>query len=731
MKQKAIMEDSSAVLGSIDIFSRLQKADLQALSAKMEQRSFKAGQSMFREGESGEELFVVASGLISVSVRSHDAEDIELSRVGRGAFFGEMAILERASRSATCTALEATECLVLKAGDFEALLIERPGAGVNVLESMLGIAAGRLLKTGSFLSQMVQWGDDARKRAVTDAATGLFNRRYLEDSFEGMVSRAKHDHAQLSYAMFDLDRFGKLNATYGTAFCDRIILEIADTFRKVFAEDDILVRYGGDEFCFIIPGPESEARQKCGNVCASLRELVFPEHPELRISCSIGIAHYPGVASTTEELKEKADKALYMAKEAGRDRAISWQRVELDAPKRDITSIAKKNRVVANIRQALEERDSFLIIGHKDPDEDCVSSMVAFALLANKFNKKSAIFLGPTVQDHFAYLLNICRYNEIEIVQEGRLPACSALVLVDTPKPEMIEQRERFEALCSDVSVLKIELDHHLGADSRYYGDAEYRLVYEASSTCETIGFLALKLENDNALMSKYQIAELLSRNLVLAILSGMIGDSQMGRYLKTRRESWFYRRFSALFEKMLESKTRSGSGNFSNKEQVFEAMAALSDDEDACFRYMSKNTTTVGRVRYAVLDPESSRHLFATFGNDTAITVSKALVDSFAESSGFLGLIGYYDDPVASPFVQFRLRRSQHFNTLDLREALSRLQMTNGGGHPGAVGFRIERSALTDIEAAAKAFATTLESLIAESLASAPEKAGAEKNGN
>jgi diguanylate cyclase (GGDEF)-like protein len=710
-------DPAGSVLAGIDIFSGLSEAELGALSAKMSRRGYRPGEPIFREGESGGELFVVASGLVSVSVSSKDAEDIELTRVGRGAFFGEMAILERAPRSATCVAIEETECLVLEAADFEALLVEEPGAAVGVLERMLGIAAGRLLKTGSFLSQMVQWGDAARKRAITDSATGLFNRRYLEDSFESILARAKREQTGFSFAMFDLDRFGKLNAAYGAEFCDRLVVSVSEAIRGAFGEDDILVRYGGDEFCFLILDSPQAALRKCESVCSALRALAFAEHPELGISCSIGIAHFPAAGASGEELKEKADKALYQAKEAGRDRAVAWPGGgAAPARKADIPSVAGKNRVGANVARALEEGDSFLIIGHKDPDEDCVSSMVAFALLANKLNKKAAIVLGSSVQDNFAYLINICRYNSIEILQD-RAPrsAPSALVLVDTPKPEMIDRGELYEGMRSDPSVLKIELDHHLEADSAYFGDPDYRLVYEASSTCEIIGRLALKMSDDARLKDKYQIDELLSRNLVLAILSGMIGDSQMGRYLKTPRERRFYARYSSLFERMLERKTRSGSENYSSKEQVFSALAALSSDEDACFRFMSKDAQALGSVSYSALDAEASRFLFSTYGNDTAVVVSKALVDALAEKGGCLGLVGYYDDPSVSPFAQFRLRRSQAFTALDLRDALVRLGVKNGGGHPGAVGFRIEREAVPDIAEAIREFARILDSMVEE----------------
>lgn len=722
MKDGTTKAAKAALLADIDIFSSLDETDLQVISSRMQRRSFKSGTPVFRESEEGEELFVIADGLVSVSIRSQDNEEIELSRVGRGGFFGEMSLLERAPRSATCTAVEPTECLVLAAGDFDTLLAEYPSVAMGVLKRMLEIAAGRLLKTGAFLSQMVQWGDSARKRAVTDAATGLFNRRYLEDSFESIVARAKREGTELSFAMFDLDRFGKLNAAYGAEFCDRIILDVAAAFRRVFGEEDILVRYGGDEFCFVILRPAEEAKKKCEEVCAAIRAIEFTEQPALRISCSIGLASFPGSASGTEQLKERADKALYAAKEAGRDRAVAWKRPE-EEPKRTITSIKEKNRIMANVAAALDERDSFLIIGHKDPDEDCVASMVAFALLAVKMNKKATVAFGGSVQDNFEYLLNICRYNSIDIVGDGPLPVCSTLVLVDTPKPSMIDRFERYEALKDDSSILKIELDHHLEADSRYYGDSDYRLVYEASSTCEIIGFLAIKLGKNEALMTKYQISDLMSRNLVLAILTGMIGDSRMGRYLKTHRERWFYARFSALFERLLECKTHTGSTNFSNKEQVFEALAALSHDEEACFRFITGQTEEIGRIRFAVLDADASHELFSKYGNDTAVAVSRAVVDRLAEESGFLGFVGYYDDPGLSNFVQFRLRRSQAFTTLDLREAIARMGITNGGGHPGAVGFRFERDAMTDIVASARGYAKVLDGMLDDSAVAPKEE--------
>lgn len=405
------------------------------------------------------------------------------------------------------------------------------------------------------------------------------------------------------------------------------------------------------------------------------------------------------------------------------EKSAKWERMDKRHEtqsrriKADIKSIRQKAIIARAIVNAVETKGNFLIIGHVSPDEDCVSSMVAFALLVRKFGKRASIMLGASAGDHFEYLLRICTFNEIQVAREDLVPDCDALVLVDTPKPSMIDRQWLFDDLRNDPRVLKIELDHHLGADSEYFTDVEFSLVFEASSTCETIGYLALKMNEDRDLLTRWQVDELLSRNLVLAILSGMIADSQMGRFLKTERERWFYRRFSALFETMLASKTRIGSGNFSSKEQVFEALLALSREEDSCYRELASRVSRGDLLHYAVLDSERSRNLFARYGNDTVITVSKALVDHLAAESGYLGLVAYYDDPSVSQWVQFRLRRSQSFAGIDLRDSLARLGVQNGGGHPGAVGFRIGREDVADMDEKAREYALILEEMVARAM--------------
>lgn len=318
-------DTNNTILKNISIFSDICGDDLNKISAEMKRRELAKGELIFREGDPGDELYVVVKGGVSIYIIDKEGKEVVLSEIMAGSFFGEMSIIEQAPRSANCRVIEDSIFLVMHADDFMHITRTMPECAVNIMNKMLSITVKRLMNVGAFVTQMVQWGAESRKRAITDPATGLFNRRYLEESFVGLVNRANAEGSRLSFVMFDMDRFGSLNTKYGQEFCDGLIVTSANVFREVFSRDDILVRYGGDEFIFIFPGTDHEtAQKKCDALCLAIRELRFPEHEDLRLSCSMGFATLPDNAGTADELKDRSDKALYKAKEEGRDRAIGF-----------------------------------------------------------------------------------------------------------------------------------------------------------------------------------------------------------------------------------------------------------------------------------------------------------------------------------------------------------------------------------------------------------------------
>jgi nanoRNase/pAp phosphatase (c-di-AMP/oligoRNAs hydrolase) len=400
--------------------------------------------------------------------------------------------------------------------------------------------------------------------------------------------------------------------------------------------------------------------------------------------------------------------------------------------KTEIKTIAEKNRIVNRIGDAIVERDSFLLLGHKDPDTDCVASLVAFALLLSKFHKEVTIYLAAPVMAQFSYLLAICKYNGIGVVY-GALPGVSSfssVVVLDTPKPEMIAMNDEIAAHMKDPKIRTIEIDHHLAADAWYAGDDGYCLVAGASSTCELIGYCLLKLAKQKDRFAKI---DFFTRNLALAILTGIVGDSQMGKYLKTRREQFYYRIFTEIFDNLLGEKTLKGSKNLSSMEAVFDVIQNFSVQEKRCFEGIMALKNTRRPVHYICLDRPTSAELFKNYGTELIVNVSKAAADTLAEDCGTLGMVAYYDDPSLSDYVQFRLRRSARFLDADLRTILSGLKIENGGGHPGAVGFRIKKEEVKNIKTYTARIVAGIEELAGIGPAASPgpaAKAGPGGNG-
>jgi single-stranded DNA-specific DHH superfamily exonuclease len=171
-----------------------------------------------------------------------------------------------------------------------------------------------------------------------------------------------------------------------------------------------------------------------------------------------------------------------------------------------------------------------------------------------------------------------------------------------------------------------------------------------------------------------------------------------MGLYLKTEREKRFYEIFSAMFNEMLAQKTTRRT-NFSDMKQVFREIQTLSKDEEKCFNYFIERKRFSDKIGYVVLEEEDTAGLFKVFDNQTIVSVARAVADILAEESKWLGLVGYYDPPEESDLIQFRLRRSGVFKKLDLRTVLKMFSIRNGGGHEGAIGFRIPKSEVDDLE--------------------------------
>jgi diguanylate cyclase (GGDEF)-like protein len=166
---------------------------------------------------------------------------------------------------------------------------------------------------------------EQRRLAITDSLTGVHTRRFLEAQLLAEVTRAQRDGGAVALCIIDVDRFKTVNDSFGHPAGDRALVEIARRLRLGSRSADLLVRYGGEEFALLMPGARADQLVPVAErLRAEVARTPVPLAPDtcVALTVSIGAAGYPQHGRSPAELIEAADRALYTAKENGRDRIV-------------------------------------------------------------------------------------------------------------------------------------------------------------------------------------------------------------------------------------------------------------------------------------------------------------------------------------------------------------------------------------------------------------------------
>lgn len=173
----------------------------------------------------------------------------------------------------------------------------------------------QLIKIGLLQSQL-------REQAIRDALTNLFNRRYLDETLERELARAKREGYPLCIVMMDIDHFKDVNDNYGHEAGDTVLKKLSDMVTTQSRQGDFVCRYGGEEFVLVMPNISIDvATERANSLLRSISSLFVPfGRFNLNITVSMGVAWFPAHGETGMDLLRAADKALYKAKGAGRNR---------------------------------------------------------------------------------------------------------------------------------------------------------------------------------------------------------------------------------------------------------------------------------------------------------------------------------------------------------------------------------------------------------------------------
>ncbi len=161
-----------------------------------------------------------------------------------------------------------------------------------------------------------------RQLSITDEYTGLYNARYLYEFLDRIISESAHDNTDAAAVFIDIDNFKKVVDEYGHLMGSLILKEIGETILGCLSEDDILAKYGGDEYVIILPGQGKEsARKVIERIRQEIRStdyLTSTDRP-VKVTASFGIATFPDDARTAKGLLLAADRQMYRVKNTTKD----------------------------------------------------------------------------------------------------------------------------------------------------------------------------------------------------------------------------------------------------------------------------------------------------------------------------------------------------------------------------------------------------------------------------
>ena len=326
MSEKNLLIEKIQLLRNVSLFSKLREAELEIVASYSDYYAFKQGDTIFSEGSNAEGLYIIKKGKVLVSKEKTNKGSIDLARYISNDSFGELSLLTSKSRTATATAEKDTILLIfpMEGVSFTDILEKHPYISARILHKFLAIIAGRIRNTNNLISEKTPWIRDLRRQLFSDKLTGLWNRTFIEQDFASLLPQYGES---TSLIMIKPDNFKEINDNYGHDAGDKVLRLLAIFLQSILRDEDIGVRYRGDEFAAVLPDTDTdEALKIADDLQSALTDMNISDatNGELStITVSIGIATYPYHAGDHIMLADRAHEKMFEARENGGNRILS------------------------------------------------------------------------------------------------------------------------------------------------------------------------------------------------------------------------------------------------------------------------------------------------------------------------------------------------------------------------------------------------------------------------
>ncbi|MCL2821087.1 MAG: GGDEF domain-containing protein [Oscillospiraceae bacterium] len=310
--------------------------NISQLSERWTQReSFSNGQVIIHDGEAPDgKMYIIETGTVCIYKNYKDVGELLITELNQGDFFGEMTLFLQKRRTATVVAKTEVTVLTIDRRHTLKFLETQPEATFSLiralclrLEATTESSADNSIKYEEDLTSLNEEMTALEQTANTDALTGVYNRRFFMESIPLMISSVIREGKTPFVVLFDLDHFKKVNDTYGHQAGDYVLQCFAKLINESVRTSDIFARYGGEEFIMLIScAAKEDAQGFLERIRVKINNLVINfEGTLIPITSSIGVS---AAASEKKEDIDTAiaysDRALYIAKDEGRNRVIFY-----------------------------------------------------------------------------------------------------------------------------------------------------------------------------------------------------------------------------------------------------------------------------------------------------------------------------------------------------------------------------------------------------------------------